>query len=177
MRLLLLELLRLGALALLAAGLSGLLAEPLSRRTGMDHFTGDDRALVAGLSVERCAQLVKLHRGQRTCAGALVEDHFGELVQGGLVAVVAAGVLLVLLRRLAMPPVGRSEELVEAILLTAAALLFAALATTDLPAGVAGLRGLEPGSGRALLHGGVAALFAAGLGAPAVGWWRRLAGA
>ena len=97
MRFLLLLLLRLAALGMLAAGLSGLLAEPVSWKTGMDHFTGDDRARVGELSVERCAALARLHKRQPTCAGALVEDHFGELVEGGLVVTLVASALLVVL--------------------------------------------------------------------------------
>jgi hypothetical protein len=176
MRFVLLHALRLGALVLLAAGLSGLLAEPVSWRTGMDFFTGDDRARVGELSVERCAELARLHRGQNTCAGALVEDHFGELVEFGLVASLAGVALFVLLGRLAMPPVGRREETAQAILLTAAAVAFAAVASATLPAGLSGVGTLVPGAGRALLQGGVAALLGGWLASKAVDGWRRLAG-
>jgi hypothetical protein len=176
MRFLLVRVLRLGALAVLAAGLSGLLAEPVSWRTGMDFFTGDDRARVGELSVERCAELARLHRGQATCAGALMEDHFGELVESGLLATLAGGAVLLLLRRFSLPPRGRAEETVEALLLTLAAVAFAVVAAGDLPDGLAGAAGLLPGAGRALLQGSVAAAFAAWLLAGAVGRWRRLAG-
>lgn len=175
MRFLLVHILRLAALAVLAAGLSGLLAEPVSWKTGIDFFTGDSRALVGDLSVERCAELARLHRRQATCAGALVEDHFGELVEFGLVAVLAGGVLLLLLRRVAMPPRGSQELTVEAVLLTVAAVTFAAVAADGLPAGLAGAAGLEPGAGRPLLRGGVAVLLAGWLAARAVQRWRQLA--
>jgi hypothetical protein len=168
--------LRLAALAVQAAGLSGLLDEPVSWKTGMDFFTGDSRALVGDLSVERCAELARLHRRQATCAGALVEDHFGELVEFGLVAVQAGGALLLLLRRVAMPPSGARELTVAAALLTVAAVAFAAVAAADLPAGFAGAAGLEPGAGRPLLRGGVAVPFAGWLAAQAVQRWRQLAG-
>ena len=76
---------------MLAAGLSGLLAEPVSWKTGKDFFTGDARARVGELSVERCAELTRLHRRQITCAGALVEDQFGELVEHGALLTAMAG--------------------------------------------------------------------------------------
>jgi hypothetical protein len=176
MRLVLVMVLRVGALALLAAGLSGLLAEPVSWTTGMDFFTGDDRARVGELSVERCAELARLHRRQATCAGALVEDHFGELVEHGLLATLAGVALLLLLRRFSLPPRGRPEATAEALLLTGAAVAFAVVAADDLPDGLAGLAGLLPGAGRTLLQGSVAAAFAAWLVAGAVGRWRRLVG-
>ncbi len=176
MRFLLVHLLRLGALAVLAAGLSGLLAEPLSWRTGMDYFTGDGRAHVGELSVQRCAELTRLHRRQATCAGALVEDAFGELVQFGLVMVLAGGAALFVLERFVSVPRGRHEDAAEAVLLTVAAVAFAAVAAAGLPVGLAGLEAMEAGSGRALLQGGVAALFGAWLALRAVGEWRRLAG-
>jgi hypothetical protein len=172
---LLLHALRIGALALLAAGLSGLLAEPVSWRTGMDHFAGDARARVGEVSVERCAELARLHRRQVTCAGALVEDQFDELVRFGLGATLAAGAALVLLRRVTMPPRDRTQAVVEALVLTAAVVAFAAVAAADLPAGLAGVAGLEPGSGRSLLQGGVSAVLGALLLAQAVNRWRRLA--
>lgn len=174
MRFVLPHALHLAALALLAAGLSGLLAEPVSWRTGMDFFTGDDRPRVAELSVERCAELSRLHRRQATCAGALVEDHFGELVEYGLVAALAGAALLILLRRFAMPPADRRQETARSILLTAAAVAFAAAAVAELPVGLSGMGSLEPGAGRSLLQGGVAALFGAWLAAQAVDGWRRL---
>ena len=177
MRFLLTRVLRLGALAVLAAGLSGLLAEPVSWKAGMDFLTGDDRARVGELSVERCAELARLHRGQATCAGALVEDHFGELVQFGLLATLAGAVLVTLLGRFAMPPRDRGEETVQAILLTAAAVAFAAVAVAALPAGLSGAGSLEPGAGRSLLQGAVAALFGGWLAVQAVDGWRRLVGA
>jgi hypothetical protein len=174
MRLLAFHLLRFAALALLAFGLSGLLAEPVAWKTGMDYFTGDDRASVSQLSVERCAELTRLHRRQRTCAGALVEDHFGELVQYGLVATLAGAAALLLLGRFLRLPVGRGEAALEALLLTAAAVAFAAVGAADLPEGLAGLPGLLPGSGRSLLRGGVTSLFAAWQALRATGAWRRL---
>jgi hypothetical protein len=177
MRFFLVQLLRLGALLVLASGLSGLLAEPVGWRTGMDYFTGDDRALVGDLSVERCTQLTRLHRRQATCAGALVEDHFGELVEFGLVATLAGGALLLLLRRFSLPPSGRPELVIKAALLTAGVVAFAAVATAALPAGLAGVASLVPGSGRSLLQGGVAVLFGGWLAARAVSRWRQLAGA
>jgi hypothetical protein len=176
MRFLLLLLLRLAALGMLAAGLSGLLAEPVSWKTGMDHFTGDDRARVGELAVERCADLTRLHRDQRTCAGALVEDHFGELVEAGLVVTLAAGALLLALGRFSQAPHDQKEATLEAVLFTAAAVAFAAAAAADLPAGLSGLKTLEPGSGRPLLQGGVAALFGGWLGTRAVSCWRHLVG-
>jgi hypothetical protein len=174
MRFLLLLCLRLAALGMLATGLSGLLAEPVSWKTGIEHFTGDDRARVGELSVERCAELTRLHKRQRTCAGALVEDHFGELVQAGLVVTLLAGALLVVLERLARGPRDQREATLEAVLLTAAAIAFAAVAAADLPPGLSGLQTLEPGSGRALLEGGVAALFGGWLAVRAVERWRHL---
>jgi hypothetical protein len=176
MRFLLTRVLRFGALAVLAAGLSGLLAEPVSWKTGRDFFTGDDRARVGELSVERCAELARLHRRQATCAGALVEDHFGELVEYGLLGTLAGGALLLLLRRLSLPPRGRAEGTAEALLLTLAAVAFAVVAAGDLPDGLAGAAGLLPGAGRALLQGSVAAAFAAWLLAQAIARWRRLDG-
>jgi len=176
MRFLLVLVLRLAALGMLATGLSGLLAEPVSWKTSMDHFTGDDRARAGELSVERCAELVRLHRRQRTCAGALVEDHFGELVEAGLVVTLLAGALLALLGRFARAPHDQKEATLEALLITAAAVAFASVAAADLPASLAGLQSLAPGSGRALLQGGVAALFGGWLGTRAVGCWRHLAG-
>jgi hypothetical protein len=176
MRFLLLLCLRLAVLGMLAAGLSGLLAEPVNWKTGMDYFTGDDRALVSGLSVERCAELARLHKRQKTCAGALVEDHFGELVEAGLVVTLLAGALLLVLGRFARGPRDQKEETIEAVLLTAAAVAFAAAAAADLPTGLSGIETLAPGSGRALLQGGVAALFGGWLGVRAIGSWRHLAG-
>ena len=176
MRFLLLLALRLAALGMLATGLSGLLAEPVSWKTGTDHFAGDDRARAGELSVERCAELTRLHKRQGTCAGALVEDHFGELVEFGLVVTVLAGALLLVLGRLARAPHDQKEATLEALLLTAAAVTFAAVAAADLPPGLSGLRTLAPGSGRALLQGGVAALFGGWLGTRAIGCWRHLAG-
>jgi len=176
MRFLLTRVVRLGALAVLAAGLSGLLAEPVSWRTGMDFFTGDDRARVGELSVERCAELARIHRGQSTCAGALVEDHFGELVESGLLASLIGGTLLLLLRRFSLPPHGRLEVVGEALLLTLAAVAFAVVAAGQLPDGLAGAAGLRPGAGRSLLQGVVATAFGAWLLAQALGRWRRLAG-
>ena len=176
MRFLLLHLLRLGALASLAAGLSGLLAEPVSWRTGMDFITGDARAAVGEVSVERCAELVRAHRRQLTCAGALVEDRLDDLVRRGLVATLAAGALLVLVGRLAWSPGDRSQATVEALLLTAATVAVAAVAAAELPAGLAGTEGLVPGAGRALLQGGAAAVLGALLLAQAVNRWQRLAG-
>ncbi len=176
MRFLLLLGLRLAALGMLATGLSGLLAEPVSWKTGMDHFSGDSRARVGELSVERCAELTRLHRRQGTCAGALVEDHFGELVEAGLVVSLVASALLIVLGRFARPSQGKKEETVEAVLFTAAAIAFASVAVADLPTGLSGLQRLEPGSGRALLQGGVAAIFGGWLAARAAGCWRHLLG-
>ena len=176
MRFFLVQVLRVAALAVVAAGLSGLLAEPASWKTGKDFFTGDSRALVGGLSMERCAELVRLHRRQATCAGALVEDQFGELVEYGLVAALAGGALLLLLRGYAMPAHGSQEVTVEAVLFTVAAVAFAAVAAAELPAGLGGLASLEPGAGRSLLRGGVAVTFAGWLGTRAIGCWRHLAG-
>jgi hypothetical protein len=130
MRYLLLHLLRLGALAALASGLSGLLAEPVSWRTGVDFITGDARAQVGQVSVERCAELTRLHRRQPTCAGALVEERFDELVRSGLLATLAAAAALVLLGRFTMPPEDGQQATVEAVLLTAAVVAFAAVAAT-----------------------------------------------
>lgn len=175
MRFFLVQVLRFAAFAVLAAGLSGLLAEPVSWKTGRDFFTGDGRTLVGELSVERCAELTRLHRRQPTCAGALVEDRFGELVQFGLVAVAVGGALLLLLRGFAMPAHGSQELTVEAVLLTVVVVAFAAVAATELPAGLGGAAGLEPGAGRPLLRGGVAAVFAGWLAARAVQRWRQLA--
>ena len=176
MRFLLLLAMRLAALGMLATGLSGLLAEPVSWKTGMDHFTGDDRARAGELSVERCAELTRLHKRQATCAGALVEDHFGELVEAGLVVTLLAGGLLVVLGRFARAPHDQKEATLEAVLITAAAIAFASVAAADLPPGLSGLQSLAPGSGRALLQGGVAALFGGWLGTRAIGCWRHLAG-
>jgi hypothetical protein len=161
MRFLIHELIRLAALALFAAGLAGLLAEPVSWKTGMDYFTGDDRALVPGLSVERCQQLPHLHPGTRTCADALVEDHFGELVEAGLLATLAGGAVLLWTGRRRRAASGRAEQVLRALLAGCGAVAFAALAAFSLPAGLAGRAGLLPGSGRMLLEGGVAALAAA----------------
>jgi hypothetical protein len=175
MRHLLLQLLRLGALAVLGAGLSGLLAEPVSWKTGTDYLTGDARAQVGALPVERCAELSRAHPRQRTCAEALVEERLGELVQSGAVATLAAGAVLLLLRRSMGPPRDRRQATVEAIVLTAAVVAFAAVAAAELPAGLAGTAGREPGAGRYLLRGVVAAILGGQLLARAVNRWRGLA--
>ena len=62
------------------------------------------------------------------------------------------------------------------VMLTAAAVAFAAVAAADLPPGLSGLETLEPGSGRALLQGGLAALFGGWLAVRALERWRHLAG-
>jgi hypothetical protein len=167
--------LRLAALGVFLLGLSRLLAEPVSWKTGRDFFTGDERAAAAALPVERCAELVRLHRRQVTCAGAAMEEAFGELVQFGLLATLLAGAALILLRRFGRPARGTAEATLEALLLTAGAVGLAAVAAASLPAGLAGMGGLEPGAGRPLLQGGLAALGAAWLALHALAAWRHLA--
>jgi hypothetical protein len=177
MRFLFHELLRLAALALFAAGLSGLLAEPISWKTGTEYLSGDSRAQVDGLSVERCRDLARLHPGKRTCADALVEDHFGELVQYGLVATIAGGVLLLVAGRGRIAPGGHGEKLLHAVLIVGAAVFFAAGAAAALPPGLSGRGELVPGSGRLLLQGAVSALFAALLASEGLSAVRGLTGA
>jgi hypothetical protein len=167
---LLLRLLRLGTVLVAAAGLAGLLAEPVSWRTGRDYLAGDSRPRAAGLSVDRCLELAHRHRA-RTCADALVEHDFGELVEYGLVMLVAGVVAAALLGRLIPPPLDRPAVLAELVVAAAGAVAFAAVAAASLPEGLAGLDGLEPGSGRVLLQGAVGGAGAAWLA------WRALAAA
>jgi hypothetical protein len=92
------------------------------------------------------------------------------------VVTLLAGALLLVLGRFARGPSDQKEETLEAVLLTAAAVAFAAAAAADLPTGLSGIERLAPGSGRALLQGGVAALFGGWLAVRAIGRWRHLAG-
>jgi hypothetical protein len=153
---------RLGALALLVTGLSGLLAEPVGRVSGMDFFFGDERPLADALSAERCAQLLRLQRGQPTCADALVEHHYGEMVEYGLVAAILGAVALAALRRIRrhVEPVGPRRARLDAFAGGAGAVGFAVLAAMELPAGLRGVLAHAPGAGRPLFSGTAAFVLA-----------------
>jgi hypothetical protein len=148
-----LQVARLGALGLLVAGLSGFLAEPVGRLTGMDFFFGDERPMAATLGEARCARLLELQRGQHTCADALVEHHYGELVEYGLVATLlgALGLAVVSWMRRSVEPTGLPAARLELLASVAGALAFLALALSELQPAL-GARGLAPGSGRPLLQ-------------------------
>jgi hypothetical protein len=150
---------RLGAVVLAALGLNGLLGEPLSWALGMDFFFGDERRVA--VSPERCEQLLRLQPGQSTCNGALVEHHFGEYVEYGLVALLLGALLLWAARawRFRLEPVGPQRTLLELATLLAAVVLFALGALVDLPRGLLGtMRDPHLGAGRALSQGLVCAL-------------------
>jgi hypothetical protein len=159
---LIVQALRLGALALLVTGLSGLLAEPVGRIAGMDFFFGDERPLAERLSTERCAQLLRLQPGQPTCADALVEHHYGEMVESGLVAAILGALALAALRRIRghVEPVGARRARLDAFTAGAGALGFVVLAALDLPAGLRGALAHAPGAGRPLFSGAAAGVLA-----------------
>ena len=151
--------LRVGRLAmtwLMLAGLAGFLAEPIAWLVGRDFFVGDERFVA--VTPERCLELMKLHR-LNECNAALMEDHFGELVQFGLAAAILALVALwglrAILRRID-PMRGRAR--LDAWSARAGAALFFTLALIDLVHALRSIAG-DPhnGGGRALVGGLVAA--------------------
>jgi len=151
--------LRLGALVLVVLGLNGLLGEPLARLWGVDFFFGDERSVP--VSAERCAQLLRMQPGQSSCNAALVEHHFGEYVEYGLVAAVLGALLLWAVRawRDRFEPVGNQRALLDLAAALAAVVQFALLAASRLPQGVLGaLRNPSQGAGRALTEGVACAL-------------------
>jgi hypothetical protein len=157
------QVLRLGAVVLLVLGLNGALGEPLSWLVGVDFFFGDERTVP--VSPERCAQLLRLQPSQSSCNKALVEHHFGESIDNGLVALVLGAVLLFGVRawRFRFEPVGAERNLLELAAGFAAVVQFSLLAAVEVPKGVIGtLRNPNLGSGRSLSEGVVCAL-AAGL--------------
>jgi hypothetical protein len=166
--------LRLGAVLLVVLGLNGLLGEPLSWFVGMDFFFGDERTVA--VSPQRCAQLQRLQPAQATCNGALVEHHFGEYIDNGLLAMVLGVVLLGAVRawRFRFEPVGVERNLLELAMGLAAVVQFSLLALVELPKGLIGtLRDPHLGAGRSLSQGVVCAVAAALFGAFAVRQARR----
>jgi hypothetical protein len=166
--------LRLGAVLLVVLGLNGLLGEPLSWLVGMDFFFGDERTIA--VSPERCAQLHRLQPAQATCNGALVEHHFGEYIDNGLLALVLGAALLGAVRawRFRFEPVGPERNLLELAMGLAAVVQFSLLALVELPKGLIGtLRDPHLGAGRSLSQGVVCALAAGLFGAFALRQARR----
>jgi hypothetical protein len=153
-----------GALFLLAIGLSGLLADAFGRAFGRAFVAGDPPGVT--YTAERCAQYLSFEPHARTCEEAAIAHHFGEVVGFRL----AAGVLGILvlagwaawLRRTRREPhsaLGRSFGLVVGATLAAAA------AAGLLFLGAAGpITGHYDGTGNPLSGGLVSVLLAAGFG-------------
>jgi putative lipase involved disintegration of autophagic bodies len=82
-----------GAVFLLAIGLSGLLADTFGRVFGTAFVAGDAPGVT--YTAERCAQLLSFEPQARSCEEAAIAHHFGEVVSYRL----AAGALGVLVSR------------------------------------------------------------------------------
>jgi hypothetical protein len=161
-----------GAVFLLAIGLSGLLADGLGLAFGKSFVAGDAPGVT--YTAKRCAQYLSFEPHARTCAEAAIAHHFGEVVwyriaAGVLGVVVLAGWALERRRsrgRLRGGTLGRSFPL------TVGAALAAAAAAALLFLGSAGaITGHYDGTGNPLSGGLVAALLAAIFG---VALWREL---
>jgi hypothetical protein len=161
-----------GAVFLLAIGLSGLLADTFGRVFGTAFVAGDAPGVT--YTAERCAQLLSFEPQARSCEEAAIAHHFGEVVSYRL----AAGALGVLVlagwavwrrrtrERLRRGALGRSFAL------TVGAALAAAAAAALLFLGAAGpITGHYDGTGNPLSGGLVSALLA---GIFAVALWREL---
>ncbi|MDB4971099.1 MAG: hypothetical protein JWN44_6788 [Myxococcales bacterium] len=159
--------LRLGRVVLtwlFAMGLAGFLAEPIAWLVGRDFFVGDERFVA--VTPARCLQLMKLHRAMPTCNAALMEDHFGELVQFGLVIAVAAALALwafhAVVQRL--DPL-RGQARLDAWTARIGAALFLALALSSLARALRSIAAdPQNGGGRHLVEGIVALVVAVAWG-------------
>ena len=155
-----------GAVFLLAIGLSGLLADAFGRAFGRAFVAGDAPGVT--YTAERCAEYLSLEPHARTCREAAVAHHFGEVVGYRL----AAGVLGVLLLagwaawRRRSHVRARPSVLGRSFALTVGATLASAAAAGLLFLGSAGpLTGHYDGTGNPLSGGLVSILLAAGFGA------------
>lgn len=164
----------LGAVGLLAVGLSGLLAAAGGAAFGKAFVSGDGPGVT--YSPARCADFQEYHPS-RTCELAAVRHHYDEVVgyredAGVLGLLVLAGWLAVV-----RPWRGRRRPghraLPPAFAATVGAALFGAAAVVLLPAGALELAftGSRSGAGNALSAGVVAAVAFAGF---AAALWRSL---
>lgn len=166
------SLLPVGAVFLVAIGLSGLVAGGLGLAVGKDFVAGDPPGVT--YTAERCAQLLSFEPGAATCAQAATAHHFGEVVwyrvAEGVLGIVLLAAWAVWRRRsrdrLRAGTLGRSFSLTVGATLAAAAaagLLFLAAAGP--------VTGHYDGTGNPLSGGLVSALLGVAFG---VALWREL---
>jgi hypothetical protein len=159
-----------GAIFLVAIGLSGLVAEGFGLAFGKDFVAGDPPGVT--YTAERCVQLLSFEPGATSCAEAATAHHFGEVVWYRLVAGLL-GVLVLAAWALWRRRAGlRRGALGRSFPLTVGAALAAAAAGGLLFLGSAGpITGHYDGTGNPLSAGLVSALLVAAFG---VLLWREL---
>lgn len=161
-----------GAVFLLAIGLSGLLADAFGRTFGKAFVAGDAPGVT--YTGERCAQYLSLEPSAKTCAEAAILHHYGEVVDYRL----AAGAFgIVVLAGWAVWRRGTRGRLRRGAIgrlfpLTVGAALASAAATALLFLGSAGfVTGHYDGTGNPLSGGAVSMILAAAFG---TALWREV---
>ena len=144
---------RLGAIALVAIGVSGVVAGFLGATVGTRFVAGDPPG--TRYSATRCADFREYEPGARTCEQAATAHHFGEIVDyrlaAGLLGVGVLGAIGVVRRRTpslfardALP--AAFEETVAATAFSMAALAMAGVGVDQITAGGAGAGNLISGA-------------------------------
>ena len=161
-----------GAVFLVAIGLSGLLADAFGRAFGRAFVAGDAPGVT--YTAERCAQYLSLEPSANTCAEAAILHHYGEVVDYRL----AAGALGILVLagwavwRRRMRGRLRRGALGRFFPLTVGAALASAAAAGLLFLGSAGfVTGQYDGTGNPLSGGAISMILAAAFG---TALWREL---
>ena len=152
----------LGAVGLVAIGMSGVLAAAAGTAVGKSWVAGDPPSV--RYSAARCADFLEYEPHARSCELAATEHHFVEVVDyriaAGLVGAFTLGACVLLSRR--RPSLFRSDRLPVAFDATVAAILFGAAAAWLLGYGLDQQRLGYDGAGL-YLSGGVVALAATAL--------------
>ncbi|MFU8871597.1 permease prefix domain 1-containing protein [Micromonospora sp. SL4-19] len=158
----------LGALGLLAIGVSGLLAEVLGRLFGPHLVAGDAPGVT--YTAARCAEFLRYAPGSSTCARAAEVHHWGEVVEyrvaAGLLGLLALA-LYTALRRRGPLRAARWTPPTPPLALVAVAVFGLAAALLTLPVLAQAALGDSAGIGANLSAGlvaAVAAVAAAGVG-------------